>query len=243
MGAARGVRSGTTSGSNPGINAWTAREAGDRLINEHDEADAGTTRRSSTSSRTGGPVSSSTASRWMRPPDLRHVQPGVKRTAFAEEPATTVLAMGATLRKAVRGRRLGGLGADQSALRSRTVRGGGGPRARGPRGASRVRRAGLQPRVLREPGRLARGRVEHSAARSRRGGRVRESWPSRTRTSTRSATSPASRNSSGESEPGTGPEGLEPSTPVRQDGYYPYFPERRPGLLRLGKRIANISLY
>jgi hypothetical protein len=83
-----------------GINAWTAREAGDRLINEHDEADtedqqeelyfvqAGRARFELDGESVDAPAGT-----------FVHVQPGVKRTAFAEEPRTTVLAMGATLGK------------------------------------------------------------------------------------------------------------------------------------------------
>ena len=83
-----------------GINAWTAREAGDRLINEHDEADTedqqeelyfvqdGRARFELDGESVDAPAGT-----------FVHVQPGVKRTAFAEEPATTVLAMGATLGK------------------------------------------------------------------------------------------------------------------------------------------------
>ena len=83
-----------------GINAWTARESGDRLINEHDEADTedqqeelyfvqdGRARFELDGESVDAPAGT-----------FVHVQPGVKRTAFAEEPATTVLAMGATLGK------------------------------------------------------------------------------------------------------------------------------------------------
>ena len=83
-----------------GINAWTARESGDRLINEHDEADTedqqeelyfvqdGRARFELDGESVDAPAGT-----------FVHVQPGVTRTAFAEEPATTVLAMGATLGK------------------------------------------------------------------------------------------------------------------------------------------------
>ena len=100
-----------------GINAWTAREAGDRLINEHDEADTedqqeelyfvqdGRARFELDGESVDAPAGT-----------FVHVQPGVKRTAFAEEPADDGARHGRDARKAVRGRRLGGLGADQSAL-------------------------------------------------------------------------------------------------------------------------------
>jgi tetratricopeptide (TPR) repeat protein len=81
-----------------GINAWTAREAGDRLINEHDEADTDDQQEELYFVQDGrarfeldGESVEAPAGTFI------HVQPGVTRTAFAEEPATTVLAMGATL--------------------------------------------------------------------------------------------------------------------------------------------------
>jgi tetratricopeptide (TPR) repeat protein len=83
-----------------GINAWTAREAGDRIINEHDEADTDDQQEELYFVQDGrarfeldGESVDAPAGTFV------HVQPGVKRTAFAEEPATTVLAMGATLGK------------------------------------------------------------------------------------------------------------------------------------------------
>ena len=51
-----------------GVNALTAQDAGDRIINEHDESEEQTCRRSSTSSSRAARGSSSTASGWMRPP-------------------------------------------------------------------------------------------------------------------------------------------------------------------------------
>jgi hypothetical protein len=83
-----------------GINAWTAREAGDRLINEHNEADTDDQQEELYFVQDGrarfeldGESVDAPAGTFV------HVQPGVKRTAFAEEPRTTVLAMGATLGK------------------------------------------------------------------------------------------------------------------------------------------------
>jgi tetratricopeptide (TPR) repeat protein len=84
-----------------GINAWTAREAGDRIINEHDESDVedqqeelyfvqeGRARFELDGESVDAPAGT-----------FVHVLPSVKRTAFAEEPGTTVLAMGGTLGKA-----------------------------------------------------------------------------------------------------------------------------------------------
>jgi hypothetical protein len=77
-----------------GINAWTGREAGDRIINEHDEAEedeelyvvqSGRARFELDGERVDAPAGTFVFAR-----------PGVKRTAFAEEPETTILAVGGT---------------------------------------------------------------------------------------------------------------------------------------------------
>ena|SRR5438105_3290712 len=84
-----------------GVNAWTGREAGDRIINEHDEADdqdqqeelylvqAGRARFELDGEQVDAPAGT-----------LVFARPGVKRTAFAEEPGTTIVAVGATPGKA-----------------------------------------------------------------------------------------------------------------------------------------------
>jgi tetratricopeptide (TPR) repeat protein len=78
-----------------GITAWTGREAGDRIINEHDEADDDqeelyvVQRGRAVFELDGEPADAPAGT-------LVHVQPGVKRTAFAEEPGTTILAIGGT---------------------------------------------------------------------------------------------------------------------------------------------------
>jgi tetratricopeptide (TPR) repeat protein len=84
-----------------GVNAWTAHEAGDRIINEHDESDdddqqeelylvqAGRARFQLDGERVDAPAGT-----------LVFAGPGVKRTAFAEEPGTTIVAIGATPGKA-----------------------------------------------------------------------------------------------------------------------------------------------
>jgi mannose-6-phosphate isomerase-like protein (cupin superfamily) len=81
-----------------GVNTWTAREAGDRIINEHDEADedeelylvhAGHAMFEIDGERVDAPAGS-----------FVFVRPGVKRTAFAQEPGTTIVALGATPGKA-----------------------------------------------------------------------------------------------------------------------------------------------
>jgi tetratricopeptide (TPR) repeat protein len=80
-----------------GINAWTARAAGDRIINEHDESDDGTedgteelylvqqgrARFELEGERLDAPAGT-----------FVFVPAGVKRTAFAEEPGTTIVAVG-----------------------------------------------------------------------------------------------------------------------------------------------------
>ena len=77
-----------------GINTWTGRKAGDRIINEHDEegedeelyfVSSGRARFELDGERVDAPTGTFVFAR-----------PGVKRTAFAEEPETTILAVGAT---------------------------------------------------------------------------------------------------------------------------------------------------
>jgi hypothetical protein len=77
-----------------GINAWTGREAGDRIINEHDEeggdeelyfVQSGRARFALDGEGVDAPAGTFVFAR-----------PSVKRTAFAEEPETTILAVGAT---------------------------------------------------------------------------------------------------------------------------------------------------
>jgi tetratricopeptide (TPR) repeat protein len=76
-----------------GVNAWKAENAGDRIINEHDEAEdgeeelyvvqTGRARFVIDGEQVDAPA-----------PSFVFVRPGVKRTAFAEEPETLVLALG-----------------------------------------------------------------------------------------------------------------------------------------------------
>ena len=77
-----------------GVNAWTAREAGDRIINEHDEADDNeelyiVQRGRATFDFDGERLDAPTGT-------LVFARPGIKRTAFAEEPGTTIIALGGT---------------------------------------------------------------------------------------------------------------------------------------------------
>ena len=79
-----------------GINAWTAREAGDRIINEHDESEPDANEelylvlRGRAAFELDGDRVDAPASTFV------FARPGVKRTAFAEEPGTTIIALGGT---------------------------------------------------------------------------------------------------------------------------------------------------
>ena len=77
-----------------GINTWTAPDAGDQIINEHDESDPDAQeelylvmRGHATFELEGKRVDAPAGT-------LVFVQSGTKRTAFAEEPGTTLLAIG-----------------------------------------------------------------------------------------------------------------------------------------------------
>ena len=82
-----------------GINAWTARHAGDPIINEHDESEDEeeelylVQRGRATFELDGEPLDAPAGT-------LVFARPGVKRTAFAEEPGTTVIAVGGVPGKA-----------------------------------------------------------------------------------------------------------------------------------------------
>jgi hypothetical protein len=76
-----------------GINAWTASDAGDRVINEHDEADDRNEELYFVVQ--GRAVFELDGERREAPAGtFVFVPPAVKRTAFAEEPGTTILAVG-----------------------------------------------------------------------------------------------------------------------------------------------------
>jgi tetratricopeptide (TPR) repeat protein len=84
-----------------GINAWTAREAGDRIINEHDEADAGDQQEELYFVQAGRARFELDGEQLDAPAGtFVYVRPSVKRTAFAEEPGTTIVALGGTPGKA-----------------------------------------------------------------------------------------------------------------------------------------------
>jgi tetratricopeptide (TPR) repeat protein len=83
-----------------GVNAWTGREAGDRIINEHDESGEDSDEElylvqqgRATFELDGEPVDAPAGT-------FVFARPGVKRTAFAEEPGTTIVALGGTPGKA-----------------------------------------------------------------------------------------------------------------------------------------------
>jgi len=83
-----------------GVTAWTARDAGDRIINEHDESEANSAEELYLVVR-GRAVFELDGDRVAAPAGtFVFAPPGVKRTAFAEEPETTVLALGGTPGKA-----------------------------------------------------------------------------------------------------------------------------------------------
>jgi hypothetical protein len=84
-----------------GVNTWTGHATGDRIINEHDEANEedeqeelylvqrGRARFELDGERVEAPAGT-----------FVFVRPAVKRTAFAEEPGTTIVALGGTPGKA-----------------------------------------------------------------------------------------------------------------------------------------------
>ena len=113
-----------------GVNTWTAR---DGRRPDHQRARRGGARtrtRSSTSCCAGTRTFELDGERVDAPAGtFVFAPPGVKRTAFAEEPGTTILALGGVAGQGVRALRLGALGAAPSALRGGRVRRGGRPRA------------------------------------------------------------------------------------------------------------------
>ncbi|HEY2656883.1 MAG TPA: hypothetical protein VGI55_13910 [Solirubrobacteraceae bacterium] len=77
-----------------GVNAWIAHEAGARIINEHDESEPDSNEelylvlRGRASFEVAGERFDASAGTFV------FVRPGVKRTAFGEEPGTTIIAVG-----------------------------------------------------------------------------------------------------------------------------------------------------
>jgi mannose-6-phosphate isomerase-like protein (cupin superfamily) len=84
-----------------GINAWTAAKAGDRIINEHDEADVEDQQEELYFVQTGRARFELDGEKVDAPAGtFVYVLPAVTRTAFAEEAGTTIVSMGATPGKA-----------------------------------------------------------------------------------------------------------------------------------------------
>ena len=84
-----------------GITTWTAREAGDRILNEHDEADTNDGSEELYLVQSGTAVFELDGERVEAPAGtFVFAPPGVKRTAFAEEAGTTIVAVGGVPGKA-----------------------------------------------------------------------------------------------------------------------------------------------
>ncbi len=78
-----------------GINAWTGRAKGDRIINEHDESDPQDMSEELYIVTTGRAVFELDGERREAPAGTYvFVEPAVKRTAFAEESGTTIVSIG-----------------------------------------------------------------------------------------------------------------------------------------------------
>jgi hypothetical protein len=78
-----------------GMTAWTGRAVGDRILNEHDEADSPDRSEELYLVQSGRAAFELDGKRVDAPAGtFVSVSPGVKRTAFAEEPATTIVVVG-----------------------------------------------------------------------------------------------------------------------------------------------------
>lgn len=78
-----------------GITSWTGRDTGDRILNEHDEADGADQSEELYLVHSGRAAFELDGERVdARAGTFVFVPPGVKRTAFAEEPGTTIVAIG-----------------------------------------------------------------------------------------------------------------------------------------------------
>src|SRR3954447_12828142 len=84
-----------------GVNAFTGKEAGDRIINEHDESAEHDLQEELYVVQTGRARFELDGKNVDAPAGtFVFVQPHVKRTAFAEEPGTTLVAIGAAAGRA-----------------------------------------------------------------------------------------------------------------------------------------------
>ena len=80
-----------------GVNAFTGHEAGDRIINEHDESQEHDLQEELYLVQRGRATFELDGERLDAPAGtFVFADPGVKRTAFAEEPGTTLIALGGT---------------------------------------------------------------------------------------------------------------------------------------------------
>jgi hypothetical protein len=84
-----------------GVNAWKARDAGDRIINEHDESEEQDLQEELYLVQRGRATFELDGERVDAPAGtFVFAPPALKRTAFAEEPGTTIVALGGTPGKA-----------------------------------------------------------------------------------------------------------------------------------------------
>jgi mannose-6-phosphate isomerase-like protein (cupin superfamily) len=84
-----------------GMTAWTGHESGDRIINEHDEADDADQSEELYLVQAGRAAFELDGERVDAPAGtFVFAPPGVKRTAFAEKPGTTIVAIGGVPGKA-----------------------------------------------------------------------------------------------------------------------------------------------
>ncbi len=172
-----------------GINAWTGRAKGDRIINEHDESDPQDMSEELYIVTTGRAVFELDGERRDAPAGTYvFVEPAVRRTAFAAEPGTTIVSIGGVPGQAYEPsgwevwapvRNLYEEGdyeavIERGASLSRRI-----PSTRCRCTTSRAARASRAGRTMRSPTCARRWRSRTGSARMRR----------RTRTSTRSATS------------------------------------------------------
>ena len=135
-----------------GINAWTSRAKGDRIINEHDESDPQDMSEELYIVTTGRAVFELDGERREAPAGTYvFVEPAVKRTAFAEEPATTIVSIGGVPGQAYEpsGREV--WSPVRNLYEEGDYEGRDRARPRAHRGESPVLAAAVQPRMLREP--------------------------------------------------------------------------------------------
>jgi hypothetical protein len=84
-----------------GVNTWTAHKAGDRIVNEHDEAGQGDTQEELYFVHSGRARFELDGENVDAPAGtFVFARPGVKRTAFAEKAPTTIVTIGGTSGKA-----------------------------------------------------------------------------------------------------------------------------------------------